>query len=1691
MTEPAETGEKKGRRRWWRWILWPIVAVLFLPVILVLLLQLSGVQSYLRDQGESYLRKKLHTKVQIGYLRVRWWQYLELRNVYVADTSNQALFYTGSLKVHYNLLSLIGNELKIDKLEWDSLIVNAYRHPTDSVFNYQFIINAFVSPATTPDTISPATGTTMQFRLKDISLRHVRVSYLDAPGGMNAVLAWDNLFVDPDDLLIDDGVYAFRGIKLDGLRGFFRQQYIPRIPAAAAPPPPPADTNSPSLHLLLKKLQLNNSSFQYADEGSGISTTWRIGSLLLRNSNLDQDSTRIQVGDLSINNTTGVVMMLPAKDTIPAIPKDTTPNTWQVFANLVNLDHIALRYDNGPAPKAAGPDPDYNHLLLTSFASKIANLRYKPDSTAVHIKSLTASERSGFAIRKANMDVLFTPHMLALKNFLLQTNKSTFRKQIIVTVPSWSGIADNLDQLGLDASLDSVHVALGEWLPFVPDARKNKSFAPLWDKELTLSAILKGTLGTLNIKQLYLNDHNGNIIKADESQVQHATDPNQFSANLPNLYIQTGNKPLRAWLPAGTLPDTPRIPEDMLITGMFRGDMKDLVTQLQLKSEYVQANLDAHLVNITDSIRSSYTISIPYFRANPGAMLYDTTLGWVAGKLMANGQGYTLKQMTAKAAVQLDEAHYNAYTYHDVNIIAGINRGDFHVQGESADTSINANFDISGQLPDSTIRNLKVNMDLAKADLFATHWYSEPMSLKGNFVADFSTIAPEQISGNAFLTNCKITTREKEFPLDSISLTASYSDQQYITLLSPLGSLNASGQMNYTKIGTAFSNIINKPLMPEDSSRVVSVPGGQILRWNASLLWPKSLQALFPALRMDVPLVTSGRLNSDSSLLLVNAAVARISYDSLQIDSLRMFTRIRDTSIQSYVSLARMHHPSFPLQHTLLKANASTGVVDFDLLLDDENRQAKYKLGGLFSFLKDNVMQLSLKPGLLLNKQTWTVAGNNVLRIRNGAPDTANIKISHGDQAIQVSTRPDSSSVPALLANISNFKLSTITGLLATDTLLANGILNADATVHNWNQSPLVHAVLKVDSLVVRNKHMGTLNASVDNSSPDQYKLLAGLEGYGNDIKVDGTYDSTINALLNINHLNMGVMEPFTMGSLSNMSGSADGQFNISGTTSAPRVTGNLHFNKAAAMVNMIGSTLHLPDENIVIDEKGIQLNNLVIADSLNNELVVNGRINSKDFTNYRFNLDVTANNFMALGKQQNPDQWVYGPAFIDSKIKVRGTLDLPRIDAAVKLRDKSSVTMILPQDEPSLANREGIVEFVDMSKPVDSALLARQDSLKYKTTRLKGMFLSGNLDITPESVIKIVIDAQNGDYVQAKGTASINATLDPSSKLSLTGRYEISEGKYEMSLNQLIKRSFDIEKGSFISFNGDATSADLDITAKYTVNAPAYDLVAGQIQGKPADQQNMYKQRMPFLVYLMIKGSLLKPDISFRLDLPEKDRNTLNGTPYNRLKQINQSTSELNKQVMGLLVLNTFVPDDPMSTLSGGTGGGVGQAAKNSVSKILSQQLNNLAGNLIKGVDLNFDLQNKEDYSSGSAQESTNLNIGASKQLFNDRLSVSVGSNIMLQGNQQNASSLIGDISVEYKLTRDGRYRIRVYQRNDGQMVIQGQVVETGVAFALVMDYDEFREILQRSKSDKKKDRLRDNKKTNKNSATPDAKSK
>jgi hypothetical protein len=263
--------------------------------------------------------------------------------------------------------------------------------------------------------------------------------------------------------------------------------------------------------------------------------------------------------------------------------------------------------------------------------------------------------------------------------------------------------------------------------------------------------------------------------------------------------------------------------------------------------------------------------------------------------------------------------------------------------------------------------------------------------------------------------------------------------------------------------------------------------------------------------------------------------------------------------------------------------------------------------------------------------------------------------------------------------------------------------------------------------------------------------------------------------------------------------------------------------------------------------------------------------------------------------------------------------------------------------------------------------------------------------------------------------------------------------------------------------------SANIDITAIYKTEAPPLDLVQQQLSGGLSSQEvNMYKQKIPFNTLLKLNGELMKPEITFDITMDDKNPSVATSVIDNtkaKLSQIRNEPSELNKQVFALLLLNRFVGENPFES---SVGTSAETMARQSVSRILSQQLNNLASNLISGVDLNFDLDSSEDYSSGQKNTRTDLNVDISKRLLNDRLKVTVGSNFGLEGEarqNEQMTNIAGDVSIDYSLSKDGRYLLRAYRKNQYQVALQGQIVETGVGFVISLDYDKFREIFEKKK--------------------------
>ena len=608
---------------------------------------------------------------------------------------------------------------------------------------------------------------------------------------------------------------------------------------------------------------------------------------------------------------------------------------------------------------------------------------------------------------------------------------------------------------------------------------------------------------------------------------------------------------------------------------------------------------------------------------------------------------------------------------------------------------------------------------------------------------------------------------------------------------------------------------------------------------------------------------------------------------------------------------------------------------------------------------------------------------------------------------------------------------------------------------------------------------VGNLAIKVNNQTSKSLNANIALSGNNNDVKITGTYNTSASAFdldLNINQLQMQTLQGFTMNAIEETEGYLSGKLDIMGTTESPNILGNVKFNNVGMLIAKTGSDFRKMNDEIEFTSRGIEFDDFKINDKTGNSMTIDGQVLTQNYRDFAFNLDAKARDFKVVNSEKSNDAMMYGILAIDADLDIRGDLDLPKVDGRLAVTDETNFTFVLPQSSPTLQEREGIVEFIDQDQVAMNKTI-KTDSLDAQSD-IKGMDVSVNIEVNKEAKISLIIDKANGDFVELQGEAELTGGIDPSGKTTLVGVYEVEKGGYELSVSML-KRRFDIEKGSTITWTGEPTTANLNITAVYKTKAAPIDLVEQQMAGTSAAEMNQYKQQIPFNTLLKLNGELLKPEITFDITMDESNPGVPTAVLDNtkaKLNQIRQDQNDMNKQVFALLVLNRFIGENPFQSEGGLS---TSTLVMQSVSKILSQQLNNLASDLIQGVDLNFDLQSSEDYSSGARNERTDLNVGISKKLLNDRLKVSVGSNFGVMGDarqNEQMTNIAGDVTLDYMISRDGRYMLRAYRKNEYQIALQGQIVETGLGFVITLDYDKFKEIFEKSKRNRSRKKNKEN---------------
>jgi hypothetical protein len=424
--------------------------------------------------------------------------------------------------------------------------------------------------------------------------------------------------------------------------------------------------------------------------------------------------------------------------------------------------------------------------------------------------------------------------------------------------------------------------------------------------------------------------------------------------------------------------------------------------------------------------------------------------------------------------------------------------------------------------------------------------------------------------------------------------------------------------------------------------------------------------------------------------------------------------------------------------------------------------------------------------------------------------------------------------------------------------------------------------------------------------------------------------------------------------------------------------------------------------------------------------------------------------NFLILNTTSKDNDLYYGTAFTSGDFRIYGKEKALNISA--NATSEKGTKFFIPLEGSTEVIREEFINFISVNDTVN--LNHRQEG---KKMGLSGINLNLDLDITPDAYVEIIFDLTAGDIIRGRGNGKLNLQIDTKGDFNMFGDYEITEGGYNFTLYNIINKEFEIEPNSKISWVGDPYEAILDIRANYNQLASLIPIL--RVDDATVKDNPELKRKYPAKVLLDIKGNLLHPEIEFDIEVEDYPKNaTYNGvsieTQMSAFKtKLITDEQELKRQVFSLIILKRFSEENAFN---------VGGSVERSVSEFISNQISYWITQFDENLDVDVDLGSLDDEAFNTFQ------LRMSYSFLDGRLRVTRDGGFTDQTSGTTAQSIIGDWSVEYLLSPDGKLRAKIYNKTNYDPLNQNlKPTNTTAGFSLMhtQNFDEIKNIFKKNR--------------------------
>lgn len=1362
---------------------------------------------------------------------------------------------------------------------------------------------------------------------------------------------------------------------------------------------------------------------------------------------------KLTLQQISIHNTrASLVQYLNEKDfnyqfIIDAFASKDTSKTdsslWKVDFGDILLDNADFSYIY-QKDTARTYGVNYSDIRARQINSKISNIKFDKDTIMAKIEYLSVKEKSGFVLQDFSCLFKISPRGMDFNALKIKTEHSEVATDLSFRYNAYEDILDFNNKVQMRARFDKTKVEMADIAYFAPALEGIQ-------KSLILSGNISGRVNDLKGKKLDIllgssSEFHGNLDIVGLPNIEETfihLNVDRLTTNRNDL-LQIPIPPFKEKVKL-EIPEQIGLLGQVKFQGAFSGFFNDFVTYGtfstalgEVSSDLAMQENKEHKVSYQGKIKSS-DFNIGKFLA------LDKILGKISIDAAVDGSGLERDKVNATLKGVVKNIEFNNYNYQNLSVEATLSKkifnGSLSVKDENLNMDFNGNIDFIHQTP-----TLNFVSNINKANFPALHFY------KTNKITNFSARLALNIMGSNidnFIGNINIDNvnyREDSISYKSknISLIAEESDgTRSIRLNSDMADAEIKGKFAILELGNSFLDLFGHYLPSFSRMKKAKISlSPQDFKYSVQLKNTESATSLFlPKIKINPNTNISGHYNSIKNSLSVEGNSSHLELYGYQLNNWFVNLSSENDSLNMFTGCNRLLlGDSTGLDVFNINARVSRDKVDLKVKWNNKSLQ-KYN-GDINALITFNNTRTSLKllpSQLTVADSVWTMDEDNELVADSSHVSFKNFTLKSTSQSLKIEGAISENPNEQLLISLNNFNIANLNRYTQQFGLNLSGQIAGSAGVSDFYKKNLFTSDLKFDGFTINKETLGKGSIKTFWDKEQEIINVNGTfsRGIVPNLEFKGSYytarkNDNIDFDVSLQAIRLEIFENYVKDYCSDFKGQLLGNMNIKGTFEKPIINGKLTVQAKKVRVNYLNTYYSFSSEiNIASNYFGIE--DMRVFDVYGNSAIINGKLYHKNFSDFQLDFDINTKKFMCLNTNEAQNNLYYGKAFASGMINIFGSLDKLNMD--INAKTEKGTQFNIPLSGPSEVSENNFISFIKK----DSNQLKIAENYKVD---LSGLKLNFDLEVTPDAEVQLIFDSKIGDVIKGRGNGNIKMEISTMGDFKMYGDYNVVGGDYLFTLKNVINKRFEIASGGTIKWTGDPYDADINLQAIYKQKALLKPFF-------PTDSSAKFKKRYPVDCILLMNGKLMTPDISFDIDLPTVDE----GTKQN-VKDLIKAGGEqaMNKEIFSLLVMNSFVPPD------GSTFGSAAETGKVNSSELLSNQLSNWLSQISNDFDIGVN------YRPGDNLSSDQLEVALSTQLFNDRVILDInGSNNVLR-QQQNSNNIVGEFNAEYKLSDDGKLRLKGFNKiNDNISLTNNAPYKQGVGIFYREEFNTIDELFRR----------------------------